>query len=321
MIKIAAAETGHSNLWSQHLSQLLRISLLRREVFGGERYPFIVWWICNIDLDALFSGAGTGEYVRAMLKNDIIPPPSFHLFPLGADGSSVVYANEVDTLPTILQLDYEVTVSAIRIALLAQEFRQDFTFEKADARKRDRETRSRQERIFELQEQLRQLWVAPLVSMIGQNMEALPLRSKGLYQHAATLYRACIIYSHTSMWSTQRLDTSPDYNTEIAVAAHQILQMTSRMLAEGRADCRFLVFPVFMAGSASTDGHQRRVALDLIESMETNSIGRNTRATRKALRMVYERQNERFMNTGQSLDVGWMDVLAEQGLTVVNFGI
>jgi len=105
--EIAAAEPAHANMWSQHLSTLLRISLLRREVFGGETFPFVVWWICNIDLDALFSGAGSGEYVGSMLNSDLIPPPSFHLYPLGLDGSSVVYADEVEVLPTILQLDYE----------------------------------------------------------------------------------------------------------------------------------------------------------------------------------------------------------------------
>ena len=97
-----------------------------------------------IDLDALFTGAGSGEYVGAMLKNDIIPPPSFHLYPLGMDGSSVVYANELDTLPIILQLDFEVTVLGVRLALLAQEFRQDTTFGKNGSQQRDRETRLRQ---------------------------------------------------------------------------------------------------------------------------------------------------------------------------------
>jgi len=86
--------------------------LMRREVFGGERYPFIIWWVCNIDLYAAMSGAGTGEFVGTMLKNDMMPPPSFHLYPLGIDGSSIVYGDETETLPMILQLNYEVTVLA-----------------------------------------------------------------------------------------------------------------------------------------------------------------------------------------------------------------
>jgi len=308
-------------LWSQHLSTLLRISYLRREVFGGEIFPFVVWWICNIDLDALFSGAGSGEYVSSMLNNDIVPPPSFHLYPLGMDGSSVVYADELEVLPTVLQLDYEVTVLAMRLALLANEFRNDPSFNSADTGLKAQTIRIRQSRIFELQEALRQLWVTPAVIMVNQQADNLPTRPKQLYEHAATLYRACIIYSHASMWPGQRLETSPDYDTEIMVASNQILQMTRKALAEDRSDCRYLVFPVFIAGFVATDGAQRMSALDLLRAMEKNSIGRNTTATRRALAAVFEKQNERFMNTGQSLDVDWMEVMVEKDLMVVNFGL
>jgi hypothetical protein len=274
-----------------------------------------------IDLDALFTGAGSGEYVGAMLKNDLIPPPSFHLFPLGIDGSSIVYQNELETLPIILQLDFEVTVLAVRLALLSQEFRQDTTFGSQTSKQRDRDTRMRQSRIYELQESLRQLWAAPGVHTVGQNSDHLPFRSKRLFEHACTLYRACIIYSHTSMWSTQRSDTSPDYDTEIAVASNQILQMTHRILADGRLDCRFLVFPCFMAGYASTVGELKREALELIGRMDGVSIGKNTAATKRALAKVYEKQNERFMSTGQSLDVDWQDVIGDQNMLIVNFGL
>ncbi|OAL19112.1 hypothetical protein AYO22_10060 [Fonsecaea multimorphosa] len=319
--EIAAADAEHSNLWSQHLLTLLQISLLRREELGGEVFPFVVWWICNVDLDALLSGAGSGGYVESLLNNDYIPPPSFHLYPLGHDGSSVLYADEVEVLPTILQLDYEVSILAIRLALLAREFRSDITFDSADLLQRNQAVQIRQSRIFELQEALRQLWVTPAVMMINQEIDNLSVRPKQLYEHAASLYRACIIYSHTSMWPGQRLETSPDYDTELAVASSQILQMTGKALAEDRSYCRYLVFPVFMAGFVATDGAHRMHAVDLLREMEKTSIGRNTTTTRKVLAAVYEKQNERFMNTGQSLDVDWMHVMVEEDLMIVNFGL
>ncbi|KIV95341.1 hypothetical protein, variant 1 [Exophiala mesophila] len=319
--EIAAAEADDSNLWSQHLSTLLRIVYLRRELFGGERFPYIIWWIFKIDLDALFSGAGRGEFVSSMLNNDIIPPPSFHLYPLGPDGSSVVMGEELDTLPTILQLDYEVTLLAARLALLSHEFRNDKSFNVSDQLHRNQATRIRQSQVFEVQEALRQLWAAPAVMILSQRQNSLPDRSRQLYEHAATLYRSCIIYSHSSMWPGQRLETPPDYDTEIAVASNQIINMARKALGEERSDCRYLVMPIFIAGYASVDGHNRMHALDLIRSMENTSIGRNTTATRKSLAAVYEKQNERFMNTGQSLDVDYMEVMKEKGLMVVNFGL
>ena len=79
--------------------------------------------VYNIDLDALFSGAGSGEFIGSMLDNDIIPPSSIHTYPVGDDGSSVLYADELDSLPIALQLNYEATILAIRLGLLAHEFR------------------------------------------------------------------------------------------------------------------------------------------------------------------------------------------------------
>jgi Fungal specific transcription factor domain len=324
--QIAAAETGVANLWSSHLAQLLRISLLRREVFGGERFPFITWWICNIDLYALFSGAGTGEFVGTMLKNDMMPPPSFHLYPLGMDGSSIVYPEETESLPMILQLNYEVTVLAVRLGLLAQELRREapaLTFESQEIASHHRHvsTKLRQRRVFELQEALRHLWLTPLALMLTQQPEMLPPRSRQTFEQANALYRACIIYSHTSMWPSQRLDTGLEYEPEIARCISAVLRIGDGIVSNEQYHLRFIIFPLFMAGVASADGTEKMLALELISSMEKESIGSNTTATRRTLQIVYEQQTRRFMHTGQSLDVNWNDIMLEQGLQVVNFGL
>lgn len=288
-------------------------------MYGAERFPFIVWWICSIDLDALLSGLGTGEFVGHMLKNDLIPPPSFHLYPLGADGSSVVYPEERDTLPTVLQLDYEVTLHAIRLGLLASEFRADPAFETYDTRQREATIKVRQNRILDIQEGLQHLWTVPAVQELAH--ARLSTRAQRLFHHAWTLFRACIIYSHTSMWPGQRVYTSADYSGEIAAVSQQILQVSQAIMTNSPGNCRFLVFPIFMAGFASDVGNQKMLAIDLIHQMESDGIGQNTQVARKALEAVYERQNERFMHTGNSLGVDWLQLMMEQGFTVVNFGL
>ena len=321
--EIAAAEAEGSNLWAQHLTQLLRISLLRREVFGGERFPFITWWICNIDLYALYSGAGTGDFVGTMLNNDMIPPPSFHLYPLGMDGASILYREETDTLPIVLQLNYEVTVLAVRLGLLAQEIKQEAAQKTGGFSLREQhvDIKMRQSRILELQESLRQLWVAPNIMLLGQRLDILPRRSQQLFQHVSSLYRGCLIFSHTSIWPSQRLDTGPEFEAEISQCVAEILQTAEGVVNAGRLELRSMIFPLFMAGFASTDGNQKMKALDMISTMEKKSIGSNTTATRHALQIVYEQQTQRFMHTGHSLDVNWSDVMVEQGLQVVNFGL
>ena len=258
-----------------------------------------------------------------MLKNDLMPPPNFHLYPLGVDGSSLVYAEESETLPTILQLNYEVTVLAIRLGLLAQELRQEVSYntDEVGSHERHIDAKLRHSRVLELQESLRRLWVAPSIIILGQQLESLPRRSRQLFEHAWTLFQACIIYSHTSMWCSQRLDTGPEFDSEIALCVAEILHTAEKIIKAGGLELRFIIFPLFMAGFASTDGGQKMMALNLITSMERESIGSNTTATRHALQIVYESQMQRFMHIGHSLDIHWTDVMVEQGLEVVNFGL
>lgn len=118
--------------------------------------------------------------------NSLIPPPSFRLYPLGMDGTSIIYVEETDVLPIVLQLNYEVTVLATRLWLLAQELKQEASQEIG--------------RIWELQELLQQLWVAANIMLQEQRLDLLPPRSQQLFQHASSLYQACMIFPHTSMW-------------------------------------------------------------------------------------------------------------------------
>lgn len=275
---------------------------------------------------ALFSGAGAGEFVGTMLKNDMMPPPSFHLYPIGIDGSSIIYAEEAESLPTILQLNYEVTLLAVQLGLLAQELRSNatalsFGSQEIESHKWHQSTKVRLRKVYELQEALRNLWASPSTLMVRQQAAMLSPRSRQAFEHAEALYRMCIIYSHTSMWPSQRLDTGPHYDLEIAHSVSEILRIGDRVISNQQHHLRFIIFPLFMAGVASTDGNEKRFALELMSSMEKESIGSNTTATRHALQIIYEQQNRRFMHTGQSLDVFWSDSMLEHGLQVVNFGL
>lgn len=316
--QIATADAEHPNIWVHHISTLLKITLLRQRIFGVERFPYIIWWICGIDLDALLSGMGPGEYVEYMMSNDLVPPPSYHLYPLGDDGSSVVYPEERESLPMALQLDYEVTLHAIRLGLLANDFTNDTSYQAADQRQMSMILRIRQSRVSEIQEGLRQLWTAPRVQRLGRMQ--LPPRAQRVFHHAWTLYRACIIYSHTSMWVGQRLDTSPDYDNEIATAAQQIIQV-AQTIVDGSDNSRFLIFPLFIAGYASDNGNHKTLALDLIQELEEKSIGHNAQATRACLQVIYEQQRERFKYTGHSLDIDWLRVMRDRQISLVNFGL
>lgn len=264
-----------------------------------------------------------------MLKNDMFPPPprpDFYLYPMGLHESSAVYSSETDAHPLISQLSYDVTVLAARLGLLAHELRRDataLTYDSQEVGSHQRlvSTRIRQRRVFELQESLRRLWASPRIAMYEQQAEMLPTRSRQTFEQANALYRACLIYSHTSMWPSQRLDTGLEHDSELARCVSEILKIGDKIVTNEQYHLRFIIFPLFMAGVASTDGNEKMLALELISSMEKESIGSNTTATRHALQIIYDQETRRFMHTGQSLDVNWSDVMLEHGLQVVSFGL
>ncbi|PGH10810.1 hypothetical protein AJ80_07361 [Polytolypa hystricis UAMH7299] len=335
--EIAAAEPGGSNLWSHHLERLLRIIFMRREVFDKERYPFVIWWVCCIDLYALFSGAGTGEFVTAMLENDTIPPPNCHLYPLAANNSdivSLIYPEERSTLPLLLRLNHDIFLLATRLGLLASRFRQEQQQQQPIspslatsgggvqvnphelAHARQKQTSWAKE-LFAIQQSLRHLWESSNISVLEQQMERLPRRSKEQLQHASTLYHACLLYSYTSMWPSQRLGPHSAPGAEIEQRASSILRVGADIVINsGRFDLRFIVFPVFMAGVTSSSSQRQQFALDLIAGIERNGgVGRNVGTTRHVLNIVYQRRGEGYG------DVDWMEIMREQGLQMVNFGL
>jgi hypothetical protein len=159
---------------------------MRRQLFGGERYPFIIWLVVNLELQAIFCGLSSGEFINTILENDMMPPPSFHLYPLGLDGSSVIYAEESDTLPLILQLGYDIAVLAARLGQLARELRKETGGQAFPVENMQRtDTKMRQRRVYELQEAFRQLWQAPTIILIVQAAKSLPTRSLEIYQQVS----------------------------------------------------------------------------------------------------------------------------------------
>ncbi|KAH8693532.1 hypothetical protein BGW36DRAFT_300923 [Talaromyces proteolyticus] len=318
--EIAAAEEGGSNLWSHHISQLLQISILRVTTFGAERYPYIIWLVCNIDLYALLSGAGTGDFIRAMCKNNMLPNPKCQLYPLAANGYSIIYPEENDTLPRALQLYHDTFVLATRLGFLAADIRGDEVHCDRSLGSNS-PTGENTKWLYEIRSHLQQLWSSPDAHYLCQHMESLPQRSREIFQNAMTLYHSCMIYSYTSMWRGQRLGPASASEKIIKDHASAILQAAETIVRTDRFDLRFVIFPLFMAGVSTSSAGQKMIAIDIVSSMEKQGVGRNATTTRELLQIVYQRQTEDLMTIGHSANVEWMDVMAQHGLQVVNFGM
>lgn len=132
------------------------------------------------------------------------------------------------------------------------------------------------------------------------------------------------IYSRTSMFPGQGLLPSAnqaafaaDTNTRVS----HILTLTVSIMATGDFDRREVVFPVFMAGVATTNPNAKAKAIELLKSYESHGIGQNTSVVRRLLVGVCEEQNRRVSGGRRMEEVDWIRFGRERGMSVVNCGL
>lgn len=180
--EIAAAEPHGSNLWSHHISRLLHIAFLRRAKYGQEPHPFILWWVCHIDLYALFSGAGTGEFVRAVIDHQMLPGSECLLYPSAPEGYSVIYSDEHESLPVLMRLYHDTFRLAAQLGFLAIRLRHDrrnLPFEEFDKRSHE---------LSDLRRAFGRLWESPDVAFVHQHQDNLPRRSREIMQQVSSFH-------------------------------------------------------------------------------------------------------------------------------------
>ncbi|KAI4129969.1 MAG: hypothetical protein LQ338_001975 [Usnochroma carphineum] len=352
LYEIAAVAPRGSNLWSQHINQLLRIFVLRSEMYETEPYSFLLWWVCNIDTHALICGTSNGELVEAMLQYNMFPTAD-NIVQL--NGTAECYdplTEEAHAMPVVLEFNRRIEILTCRLGLLRRNLQREAeSYARQGLKMSESDLLERQRRVTDIQQALRRTWndqMPPYIAM-GIRNNNLPIRARGIFDNSYVLYRACVIYSHTSMYPNQRAvttTTSPasssppnqhlipphltpqQYNpsapphpanhynpaaTEISRAAHEILHLARSIIASGHHELRFVVFPLFMAGYV-LPVRERGMALGLMEGMEVESIGRNTRATRELLEEVYMRGDA---GTQGAMGVDWIGVLGERGLQLI----
>ena len=67
-----------------------------------------------------------------------------------------------------------------------------------------------------------------------------------------------------------------------------IINVAAAQLEDGQLGRRHVIFPLFIAGFATSRPDIKTQALDLIKSYEGTGIGQNTSRTRQLLTAVYE---------------------------------
>ena len=138
---------------------------------------------------------------------------------------------------------------------------------------------------------------------------------------------------------------------EVTHSATEILNLAREIVQNGHMERKFIVFPLFIAGFVNDRPAERQEIMGLLKKLENDSIGRNFRATRQLLEIVYERKDKLssqlhvldweqnlsvrpvdgqrqtagnpaaewgYGSQGGGEDVDWVGMIGELGLQVVN---
>jgi hypothetical protein len=138
------------------------------------------------------------------------------------------------------------------------------------------------------------------------------------------LYDAATIYSRTSMFPGQRRIPIANIQNIFADTERRvmsIIDIATTQLEAGQVDRRHVIFPLLMAGVATTRSDAKVQALDLMKAYEGSGIGQNTYSSRQLLTAVYDEQSRVANGGGRIEDVDWLAVAKGRGLTVVNCGL
>ncbi|KAF7878849.1 hypothetical protein EAF04_000052 [Stromatinia cepivora] len=324
LFEVAATEHRKINMWELHPSQILRVLQLRKQPFGEEPHGFIIAWATSLDMYALLTTTSTGSFSKTIIEQNLLPPPEQAL---KNEKLNIFFDPEaLRQMPDLLRTNRELTRIAIKMAQMARELR----IEARDLLKPRLEINMHQSNYIRDAHTLlvgfHDTWrsilefTTPEKDWIGE-LAQLPDGVFTCRTHIHLFYRACLIYYHTSMCPGQSLIPAAGAEEQIASCAREITLIAKMMLDLGRLECRFIVFPVFIAGIASEVKEEKRLALEIIQRLEETSFGSNKKATRKLLAKICEKQETAIVQTGNHSCVSWIEELESSGEQLIIVGL
>jgi hypothetical protein len=138
-----------------------------------------------------------------------------------------------------------------------------------------------------------------------------------------TLYRACVIYSHTSSYPGQMADLTSDGDAadDVFTSITEIIELARQVVAEKRWEFQFMPFSLFLSGVVSRKREEKALALTLMTALERESYGENTATMRRLLETIYDKQQATTRSGKQDLEIDWLEVMERSGLRLVMFSM
>ena len=109
--------------WLVHIKALRALVQQRRTLQPVESYPYIIWWICQVDINALLSGSGDGEFIAFILQNNLLPT-SRQLHECGSFlTAGSLFPPEWEMMCSALDFHWQILAHAASIGHLAKQMR------------------------------------------------------------------------------------------------------------------------------------------------------------------------------------------------------
>ncbi|KAI9731287.1 MAG: hypothetical protein M1818_007912 [Claussenomyces sp. TS43310] len=317
LYEICDAGSRDDNLWQNHCNRLLQIMTQRRGLSCTEAHRYVLWTMALINTYALLSGTDDGAFLQALVLNHMVPLPQENLYSIGLAPSTTSSHEDSRHFPGIRELNIEVVLLSVQIGQVAHEIRSRCAH--SPVRDHIQVVRARATEIqarcracsAQLGQQFRQYWPGlPAIKLVDP-------RYRGSLYHAHALYRACIIFTHTSMYPEQMLETP--YPSEVSDSISDILGIAQTIIATDQYEAHHLTFALFMAGFASLDQRQKSMAVHLMMVLESKACGGNTGIVRQVLQGIYEKQQAAMTITGYSMSIDWWEEIRRTGRGLVIF--
>jgi hypothetical protein len=90
--------------------------------------------------------------------------------------------------------------------------------------------------------------------------------------------------------------------------------------SQERADQQFVVFPLFMAGVATSEPQENGLCLGMVGAVERLSYGRTTESVREVLEKIYEKQQAAMVASGDAFSVDWVEEMEVSGQPSTIYG-
>lgn len=142
---------------------------------------------------------------------------------------------------------------------------------------------------------------------------------------AFLLHQLATLYARTSMFPHQRalpLAAQTLQQTDSETRVRSILHLAASYLPPSPSVAhRHVLFPLFIAGIATSLPDTKVQILNLMKAFEGGGVGGNEFRTRRLLSAVLEEQRRVVREGGRGEEVDWVEVGRGAGLGVVNCGL